>query len=478
MLNIGDLIINSLDYIFIVDKSYKIIYNTRYDEKLNDNSEEYDSEEVIGKCFFDAYPKIKREESSIVECLETRRIIVKKRQIYEDYAGREYITNNVTFPLIRRGNLIAAVELSMDVDSNDDENEFAGAEKVFDDFVAKLQQDAGIITFDSILTVNKQMRESIEKAKLFAKLPNPTLIYGETGTGKELFAQSMISYRNIPESKVVIQNCAAVPDSLIESILFGTVKGSYTGAENKKGLFQIADGGIIFLDELNSIPFNVQSKLLRVLQDGTFMPIGGNKEIKVNVKVIAAMNIDPVQAMNENIIRKDLFYRFSGGLVTLPSLRERKEDISLYINYYINYYRKVYGKAAETLAPDVRTLFFSYPWEGNVRELKNVIESMVIFAGEEKILTREHIPIYLLERMEENIKDSASTEDVTKKSVAENIYKGIKSGTLEYANVVKSFEEQIIKKALDECRGNESKAARLLGLPRQTLRYKIGRQKK
>lgn len=164
--------------------------------------------------------------------------------------------------------------------------------------------------------------------------------------------------------------------------------------------------------------------------------------------------------------------------MTLPSLRERKEDISLYINYYINYYRKVYGKAAETLAPDVRTLFFSYPWEGNVRELKNVIESMVIFAGEEKILTREHIPIYLLERMEENIKDSASTEDVTKKSVAENIYKGIKSGTLEYANVVKSFEEQIIKKALDECRGNESKAARLLGLPRQTLRYKIGRQKK
>ncbi len=475
MFNIGDLIINSLDYIFIVDINYKIIYNTRYDENLNDECSKLDASDMIGKSFFEAYPKIRREESSIVECLKTRKIIVKKRQYYEDYEGHVYFTNNVTFPLLKRGKLIAAVELSMDAGDRNDISGLTGAERVFDEFVSKLQLDAGIITFDSILTVNKNMLNSIEKAKLFAMLPNPTLIYGETGTGKELFAQAMISYRSLPKSKVVIQNCAAVPESLIESILFGTVKGTYTGAENKKGLFQIADGGIIFLDELNSIPYNVQSKLLRVLQDGTFMPIGASKEVKVSVKVIAAMNIDPVKAMEANIIRKDLFYRFSGGLLTLPPLRKRKEDISLYINYYMRLFSKMYGKNAETIVPDVRTLFFAYPWEGNVRELKNVIESMVIFAGNETMLTLDHIPAYMLEYMQEKILGCTSEHILKNEEEINKIYERIISGEIKYEAVIDEMEEQLTRIALSECGGNESKAAKLLGLPRQTLRYKLGK---
>lgn len=479
MLNIGDLIINSLDYIFIVDTDYKIIYNTRYDKKLGGGFSEYDSSDMSGKSFFDAYPKIPRNESSIVECIETGRIIVKKRQLHEDCEGRKYLTNNVTFPLLKRGKLIAAVELSIDAVTQDDASGLTGAERAFDEFISKLQRNAGIITFDSILTINKNMLNSIEKAKLFARLPNPTLIYGETGTGKELFAQAMISYRNLPKSKIVIQNCAAVPDSLIESILFGTVKGSYTGAENKKGLFQIADGGIIFLDELNSIPYNVQAKLLRVLQEGTFMPIGGNKEIKVNVKVIAAMNIDPIKAMDENIIRKDLFYRFSGGLVTIPPLRERKEDISLFINYYVKFFGKMYGKCVENVASEVRKLFFSYAWEGNVRELRNIIESMVIFAGEEKVLTLDHIPAYMLECMREKTGSSPSGSETSGYADISDIYEKIVSGELQYERAVSELEDRLTGRALRDCGGNESKAAKLLGIPRQTLRYKLhkGRHK-
>ena len=144
---------------------------------------------------------------------------------------------------------------------------------------------AGLITFDTILTDNEEMRRSIEKAKMLSTLPNATLICGETGTGKELFAQAMINYSGVPKRNVVIQNCAAVPENLMESILFGTVRGAYTGAENKKGLFEVADGGIIFLDELNSMPFHVQAKLLRVLQDGSFKPLGINEDKKISTKV-------------------------------------------------------------------------------------------------------------------------------------------------------------------------------------------------
>lgn len=299
MLNIGNLMVDSLDYILIVDKNFRIVYNTRYDETLNDNSKFYVSVDVLGKQYFDIYPKLDREFCSISQCLKSGEVIINKCQHYEDYKGRKFNTNNVTFPLVRKGEVIAAVELAIDVGDDSDNLGYEGPNKVFDEFVDKLKREAGKISFDTILTANEQMQNSIDKAKILARLPNPTLIYGETGTGKELFAQAMITHSRVPANKVVTQNCAAVPDNLMEAILFGTVRGAYTGAENRTGLFEEADGGILFLDELNSVPFELQAKLLRVLQEGTFMPIGSNKEKRVNVKVIAAMNIDPMEAIKK-----------------------------------------------------------------------------------------------------------------------------------------------------------------------------------
>lgn len=324
MRNIGNVVLNSLDYILIVDKDYRIIYNTRYDEKINEDYGNLSRKDFVDKYFFDVYPELSKEESSVAKCIETEDVIVMRNQKYRDFVGNEYVTSNVTLPLRRKGKMVAAVELVMDIEPDNAEDS-AGKDRNFEQFVKKVKETVGLITFESILTADEQMRENIEKAKIMATMPNPTLIYGETGTGKELFAQAIINYSHAPKDKVVIQNCAAVPENLIESILFGTVRGAYTGAENKKGLFEEADGGIIFLDELNSMPFHVQAKLLRVLQDGTFKPLGSNKDKKVSVKVIAAMNIDPLKAIEEKIIRKDLFYRFSSGLLTLPPLRERKK---------------------------------------------------------------------------------------------------------------------------------------------------------
>ncbi|MCI7617974.1 MAG: sigma 54-interacting transcriptional regulator, partial [Firmicutes bacterium] len=306
-------------------------------------------------------------------------------------------------------------------------------------------------------------------------LPNPTLIYGETGTGKELFAQSMIDYSQVPKNKVVIQNCAAVPENLMESILFGTVKGVYTGAENMKGLFEQADGGVLFLDELNSIPYGVQSKLLRVLQDGTFRPLGSNRDKHVNVKVIAAMNIDPVEAMEKNIIRSDLFYRLSGGLISLLPLRERKEDIKLFIDYYIRAFSATYNKNVEAISLEAERIFLEYPWPGNVRELRNTIESMIVTLKDGNTISEKEIPLYIKERMKLQL-DNSQKEKRPSDNGGENWtqeFEGDEDGVINYHEIMETVEKKLIEKAIAKSGGNIKEAGRLLGIPRETLRYRI-----
>lgn len=473
MLNIGNLMVDSLDYILIVDKNYKIVYNTRYDETLNDNSKIYEAVDVLGKQYFDIYPKLNKQNCSISQCLNTGEVIVNKCQKYEDYMGRKFSTNNVTFPLLRKGTIIAAVELAIDVGDDPDDLGYDGSNKVFDEFVYRLKREAGQISFDTILTSNGQMRNSIEKAKILAKLPNPSLIYGETETGKELFAQAMITHSGVPSNKVVTQNCAAVPENLMESILFGTVRGAYTGAENKRGLFEEADGGILFLDELNSVPFELQAKLLRVLQEGTFMPIGSTKEKHVNVKVIAAMNIEPMEAIEQNIIRRDLFYRFSGGLINIPPLRERKEDIGLFVNYYLDYFGNLYNKRGITLDSEIKNFIWSYPWNGNVRELKNVMESMITFAENGEVLTMSHIPPYM--RGFKEAENALQGENSDFSAICDRYTDA--DGRIPYHSCMDALEKKIILEALKNTKGNKSKAAELLGLPRQTLKYRIEKLK-
>ena len=171
-------------------------YNTRYDEKLNDGRGGLYPSGYFNKNYLEIYPSLNRDNSSVIKCIETREIIINKKQEYCDCMNNRYVTNNVTFPLMKKGELIAVVELAMDVDENNSDS--YDANRKFDEFVLRLKKDAGMITFDTILTENKQMKDSIEKAKILATLPNPTLIYGETGTGKELFAQAMITYCRVP----------------------------------------------------------------------------------------------------------------------------------------------------------------------------------------------------------------------------------------------------------------------------------------
>ena len=467
MLSIGRLLIESLDYIMIVDKEFNIIYNTRYDHTIGDPDGGKKSKAYTARNYFEVYPNLKKEESSVYRCIKTGEVIVQKNQRYEDYVGGVYVTNNVTLPLKRKGKLIAAVEITLDMNLEEESKQLA--ESRFDEFVKRVREASGKITFDTILTENAEMKRNIEKAKVLSQIANPVLIYGETGTGKELFAQAMIEYSGIPSDNVVIQNCAAVPENLIESILFGTVRGAYTGAENHKGLFDVADGGIIFLDELNTMPFNVQAKLLRVLQDGTFRPLGSNFEKKVNVKVIAAMNIDPIIAIEKNILRRDLFYRFSSGLITLTPLRERKEDIRLFLQYYMKYFSDAYGKNIKGIDPALQESFIDYTWDGNVRELMNTIEYMVTSAGNGSTLCRELLPEYLCNKFPVQVISISKLMEKDQKEQKEYF----SDGPIPYYLVMEKIEREMIIGALRQAKGNKSQAADILGLPRQTMKYRM-----
>ena len=473
MLSIGNLILNSLDYILIVDKNYNIVFNTRYDARVNLREDKYQLSDILNKNFYDIYPCLTEENSSFAVCMKTGNVVVKKRQEYYDYKGNKYITNNVTVPIRREGTIVGAVELAKDVENylNIDNNI---QEQEFNELVEKLEKEAGLISFDTILTCNEEMEKNIDKAKFLSRLPNPTLICGETGTGKEVFAQAMINYSQAPRNKVVIQNCAAVPENLMESILFGTEKGAYTGAETHRGLFEEADGGILFLDELNSIPYHVQAKLLRVLQDGTFRSLGSDKEKKVSTKIIGAMNIDPIEAMEQNIIRKDLFYRFSSGLITLPPLRDRKEDIELFLQYYLKYYSRMYDKKIIGISRDLRKVLVNYSWEGNVRELKNTIESMVSVAESGEILDVSRLPMYIQKRAAAltDIRGSGGIADSLMDEVSD-LSDLDDDGIIPYAEIMEEVEKKLIDTALKKTNGNKSKASVLLGLPRQTLKYRI-----
>ena len=463
MLNIGNLVVDSLDYILIVDKNYRIVYNTRYDATLNNSSKEYDSQDILNKYYFDVYPELKRSESSVVRCIETGQIVIMKHQTYYDYLGRKFITNNVTFPIMRRGSLVAVVELAIDSDEEGKTDTISS--RKFDEFVLRLQKDAGLITFDTILTDDDRMKKAIEQAKILATLPNPVLIYGETGTGKELFVQSMINYSGVPKNKVVIQNCAAVPDNLMESILFGTVRGVYTGAETRKGLFEEADGGVLFLDEISSIPYTVQAKLLRVIQDGTFRPLGAAKDKQVNVKIIGAMNVDPIKAIEDGTFRSDLFYRFSSGFISLVPLRERKEDIKLFIKYYVDYFAQVYSRNIIGIDKRVEDIFLNYSWEGNVRELRNVIEAMVVSDQDKQVMGYDELPDYFIHKL--------SQEETIYEKLVNETEENTEADRLTYHELMDRYEERIIRGALEEAGGNVSRAGELLDIPRETLRYRM-----
>ncbi|MBR2559612.1 MAG: sigma 54-interacting transcriptional regulator [Firmicutes bacterium] len=469
MLRCLDLVLNSVDYIAVIDNNFNIVFNTRYETQVNDTAQQVNRREYINKKYYEVYPYLDLEKSTIMRAITTGEIVVGKNQTVIDFKGRELCTDNITIPIIRRGRTMGAVELARDVTTVDlKTNEDLRKNEEFDALIDKLKTLRGQITFDTILTKNDRMRHTIDYARTLAVLPNHTLIYGETGTGKELFAQAMIKESGIPSSHVVTENCAAIPANLFESTLFGATKGAYTGAENKKGLLEEADGGILFLDELNAMPYEVQGKLLRVMQEGTFRKLGSNVEKKVDVKIIATMNVDPQDAIEKRILRRDLFYRFSSSVIHVPSLAERPEDVEFYLDYFLEEYCKIYGKKISGYGDDLRELLRDYTWDGNVRELKHLVEAMVATSNSATLDVRD-MPDYVYQRV---MKAPGAYEAET----LDPIYQAAdfsNGKNIDMQKYLADQERDLITAALRHAGGNRTKASRLLSIPRPTLIYRM-----
>lgn len=312
----------------------------------------------------------------------------------------------------------------------------------------KTSVNGTLYTFTDILTKNAEFINLILLGKKAARSSSSVLVYGESGVGKELFVQSIHQDSKRKSKPFIAQNCAALPENLLESLLFGTAKGSYTGAVERQGLFELANGGTLFLDELQSMPIDLQAKLLRVLEDGFVRKVGGTKSIQVDVRIMAAMNVDPKVALEDNKLREDLFYRLHVLSYELPPLRDRPEDILLLSAHFIEYFNQKLGRRIEAMDDETKVFLQNYQWPGNVRELKHTIEFMMNHT-EKNALTCEDLPQFLK-------KHPVSKEEI-----------------LPLREAMIKMEIKLISEALLQTDGNVFQAAKLLKIPRQTLQYKI-----
>ena len=302
----------------------------------------------------------------------------------------------------------------------------------------------------NIIGNSHEMRNVYDQIAQVSKSQTSVLIEGETGTGKELVAHAIHFNSDRAEKPFIKAHCAALPENLIESELFGHVKGAFTGATvDRKGRFQMADGGTLFLDEIGEIPPSIQIKLLRVLQEREFEPVGGTKTLKVNVRVIAATNRDLQEMVAENTFREDLYYRLNVFPIWVPPLRKRKSDILQLADFFLERYSKQNGKNVRRLSSPVIDMLYSYHWPGNVRELENIMERGVILA-EGDALHPHHLPPSL--------------------QTAEQVG-APKSGTLK--EQVEIYERDLISDALKTSRGNMAAAARALKTTQRIFGYKV-----
>jgi DNA-binding NtrC family response regulator len=322
--------------------------------------------------------------------------------------------------------------------------------------VAGLRSEHKKIGPPNIIGTSKHMKNILEMMDKVAKSEAATvLIQGESGTGKELVAKWIHYKSNRVERPFVAINCAAVPATLLESELFGHEKGAFTDAKSmKKGLFELADGGTVFLDEIGDMEVGMQAKLLRFLEDRTFRRIGGSKVMAVDVRIISATNKDLMKAIEEKSFRNDLYYRLQVIPIYLPPLRERKEDILVLANYFVESFGKEFNKRVKGISSAAEKLLLDYHWPGNIRELKNVIERALIL-GSEDMLLLEHLPL----------------EIVAKSPTAESSTSPFK---LPPEGVdIEEVEKELIRQSLEISEWNQSKAAKKLNLGIDAFRYRM-----
>lgn len=418
---------------------------------------------ITGRHLLDMYD-LEETVSTTMTALRTQSPVIDRVDQFSVDNGTFIASANTSYPIFQNGQLSGAVT-------------FEHTEETIQKYYQSIQDTRQALkhfsgnaapvrfsgyTFENVIGGSEKLRSAVELAQRVAPQNSPVMLVGETGTGKEIFAQSI--HRSSPRAgkKFVAINCAAIPETLIESLLFGTAKGSFTGSEDKAGYFEEASGGTLFLDELNSMSLVMQSKLLRVLQERTFRRVGGKKDLELDVRIISSCNEDPFQTVEENKFRRDLFYRLSSVIIELPPLREHLEDLEQLTWYHLEQTAFQYVHRITRIQPQVYQLLRAYRWPGNVRELFHVLDYAQNVADSD-VMTVEHLPAYLRKNQAPATRQSAPPTP---------------SGHIDFSHtslqaLMDDYEKEVITQALDRCGYNISQTAQALGILRQSLQYRI-----
>ncbi|HJV16563.1 MAG TPA: sigma 54-interacting transcriptional regulator, partial [Bacillales bacterium] len=434
-----------------VDETGKtIIYNKKMMQM-----ESMDVQDVMNKNLLDVFMFKDDQSSTLVNALKNGKETSNVKQTYFNNKGSEITTINNTFPIYSKNKIDGAVEIANDVTK---------LEKLMKE--NRNTKGAPKYTFDCITGNSRPIKDVIEEAKRASRTSSYVLIVGETGTGKELFAQSIHNASNRISKPFISQNCAALPDNLIESLLFGTKRGAFTGAVDHAGLFEQAEGGTLLLDEINSLNLSLQAKLLRVLQEKTIRRIGDTKDTPIDVRVIANLNEDPIDAIANNHLRKDLYYRLGVVSIFIPPLRDRKEDIPLLVQNFIDKYNQMFHMNIKGLHKDVMQSFLEYEWVGNVRELEHIIEAAMNIMMDEDEVKYSHLPFQYRNKIKmKDWKIPVTTVDTFVTESADM--------TIPLKQQMERFEKNYIEYVLKNNHSNVSRAAKSLGLSRQSLQYRL-----
>lgn len=431
--------------ILIVDQNGKILYYNIGNLGFFDLK----PEELIGKKVTMLYENLNDENSSLMRAVRYNEASLNYVQELETSKGRwpQQVSN--TFPVTDGVNTVGAIEFAY---YNEKESVSYNSKK------ANLRKSKNNINetqyeLDDIVTNHESIHRIKAKVQKISKMDSPVLICGNTGTGKEILAQAIHNTSKRRSGPFVSVNCGALPETLLESLLFGTTKGSYTDAEDRPGIFEISQNGTLFLDEINSLPLALQAKILKAIEDKSIRRVGGFDEIFLDVRIIAACNVKSDELLKKNQLRQDLYFRLSVIQLELPDLIERENDIIILANYFIDENNRIYHRNIGPLSKEVGLLLTGYNWPGNVRELRNVIES-AFHKTQSNYIQPENLP--------KRFRFDSAMEIALETSLND---------------LLESEEKEIILKSLRKHRNNLRALSDELKMSQQALKYKLNKYK-
>ncbi len=470
-------ILNSIDEgIHVADIDGNIKYINPSQQRLDGLTDA-----VIGKHWTEVYD-LDDDTSLVLKALNEAKYTYDEYQNYVTRGGKYVSIVCSAMPIFSENKIIGAVAITKDILKF---KELAERVLHIHQQISRKKKNRksssseDYYRFNHILGKNKLIQESIKWGRAGAKSDSSVLIYGETGTGKEMFAQSIHTESNRASGPFVAINCAAIPENLLEGILFGTTKGAFTGAIDRAGLIELAGGGTLFLDEINSMPFQLQSKLLRMLEEKKVMRLGAKESISVDIRVLATCNLEPSEAIEKGQLRSDLFYRLAVIYIYLPPLRDRTDDLAILIGYFIDKYNREMDKQVTGISSKVKEMFYHYRWPGNVRELMHCIECSVnLVQKSETLIQPEHLPRYLVIGIQSEKASSTLVHNDSPPGFFSTEISLHNTGWEDKncTNIIEQIQQQEKKEiitALKESRGNIAQAAASLGLSRQKLHYRL-----